>query len=450
MNTPQQVGNHPIVGHVFTRFPHAALEAAYREHLAASHRTLTTVSLVLAALLFAVAEPLARTVFPSEITTLDNAVRWYLNLPIVLLALVAHLKASEPPQRELALLTALALMFAGNAVLLWSAPTDGQLYYAVAAVQIALFGFFLLGLRFGPTCIVVAACFATPAAGALLRALASDPSALLHSAYAAALLIAGGLAFAAGALDRSRRELFLANIAREREHTQRLALEQERSRWLRVSSDYLNHEMKNALLGISSSLNLLQRGNHDRKVDEYIERAASSTRFMKRLLAQVSASTSLEAALGEIKTEVIDLAEVLGNRLAEYRAMHPHHTFEASIPAHLVIACDLDRLIQALDKLVDNAAQHSAQGHPIRIELEQESGAAVVRIANRGDALLDASTDIFAAHVSGRQRTDDGGFGLGLYIVQRIAEAHGGSVSSRALSDPDGAQFTLRLPLTGS
>ena len=68
-------------------------------------------------------------------------------------------------------------------------------------------------------------------------------------------------------------------------------------------------------------------------------------------------------------------------------------------------------------------------------------------IANRGDALVEGDEDIFAAHVSGRLRTADGGFGLGLYIVQRIVEAHGGTVTSRALSEPDGAEFTLRLPL---
>ena len=69
------------------RFPHPVLELAYRDHLATSQRVLTTVSLLVAALLFAVAEPLARTLVPSEIAALDTAVRWYLNLPLALLAL---------------------------------------------------------------------------------------------------------------------------------------------------------------------------------------------------------------------------------------------------------------------------------------------------------------------------------------------------------------------------
>ena len=429
------------------RFPQPVLELAYRDHLATSQRVLTTVSLLVAALLFAVAEPLARTLVPSEIVALDIALRWYLNLPLALLALAAHLKLQEPVKRERALLAALALMLAGNALLLWSAPANGQLYYAVAGVQVSLFGFFLLGLRFRPAFIVVLACFALPAVGAVLRSLVSETQSLQGSAYAAALLIVGGLAFAAGALDWTRRELFLANIARDEEHSRRLALEQERSRWLQVSSDYLNHEMKNALLGISSSLSLLERGTHESKPSEYIERAASSTRFMKRLLAEVSASTSLEAALDDTNTEVIDLAGLLNNRLAEYRAMHPENMFDAEIPARLDVACDAERLLQALDKLVDNAVEHTLQEHPINISLRQEDDNAVVSIANRGDALVEGDEDIFAAHVSGRLRTADGGFGLGLYIVQRIVEAHGGTVTSRALSEPDGAEFTLRLPV---
>lgn len=439
---------HEQLGSRFLSEFHAqTTEAAYRDYLFDAKRNLIRFGLVLATLLFLVIEPLARYWVPSEVHTADNMARWFIHLPLVLVSLAVFQFSRNYALIERVFLGTLGAILLSNAYLLWVAGSSDRLFYGIASVQIMVFGFLLLGLRFKPAFLCILFTLGLPAGLSVLFEFASPSHNVLESIHVALVLIFCGMAFAAYSLDIASRTIYLMIQSRDREYAERLELESERIKWLSVANDFLNHELKNALLGITFSLDLIKRRNKDSALNEYIARADSSTLFVRRVLREVSASTSLESALEKVELERIDLKELLEIKVADYQDMYPSSIFELSAVNEVFIACDVERIVQVLDKLIANAVEHSAPPYPIDISLAATKGAATVTVSDVGDALIDSELDIFDPFVSRKTRASDSGFGFGLFVVKRIVEAHGGSVSAERLSSPDGARFTVTLPL---
>ena len=428
-------------------FKDRALESAYRDSLMLTRRGLIRTGVILAALLFLLIEPIARYFVPGEIPQIDQAARWIVHIPAVLLTLVIFQVSRNYALVERTLLTCLAAILLSNAALLWLAGDGDRTFYAIASIQIMLFGFILIGLRFRQAFVCILLCFGLTASAGFVAEVLLYTRDALTSAYVTPLLVFFGLAFSAYMLDISSRTVFIVNLERNRELAKRLALESERRQWLKVGSDYLNHEIKNALLGISSSLGLISRRNVDTSLAEYVDRAEKSAQFMKRLLNEVSASTSLESALEQMDWERVDFSGLLQGKADEFQDMHPDIQFNVSTESPVFVSCDVHRILQALDKLIDNAVGYSCGKHPISIRLVESGAVAILTIANRGEPLIGDTQKIFEPFVSHKQRSMNTGFGFGLYIVKKILEAHGGAVSARCLQNPDGAEFTVTLPL---
>jgi signal transduction histidine kinase len=117
--------------------------------------------------------------------------------------------------------------------------------------------------------------------------------------------------------------------------------------------------------------------------------------------------------------------------------------------AEATVLGDRDRLAVALDALLENAVAHTGEGDRIEISARLADGHAVLSVADSGCGVpageLERIFRRFARAKPGRGR-DAGGFGLGLPIVQAIAEAHHGSVRVRS-TDGHGATFEMLLPL---
>lgn len=427
-------------------FREPLLEREYRDSLIRTRRGLIRASLILAAFLFLVIEPVARYYVPAGNPQVDQVARWIVHIPAILLCLLIVQASRNYVLVERTLLCSLAAILLSNAVLMRLSQGSDHTFYAIASIQIMLFGFILIGLRFRQAFICILLCFAMTASAGFISDMSVFPEGAISSAYVTPLLVFFGLAFSAYMLDLSSRTAFIVNLERNREFTRRLSLESERSKWLRVGNNYLNHEIKNALLGITSSLGLIRRRNVDAGLVGYVDRAEKSAQFMKRLLNEVSTSTSLESALEEMHLETVDLSDLLRGKADEFNDIYPGLELIVGAESPVFVSCDVDRILQALDKLFDNAVAHSDRKHPISIDLSTSGSLATVVVANRGDSLTGDAQDIFEPFVSRRQPATDTGFGFGLYIVKRIVEAHGGTVSARPLGNPEGAEFTMTMP----
>ncbi|MFY0521974.1 sensor histidine kinase [Archangium gephyra] len=124
---------------------------------------------------------------------------------------------------------------------------------------------------------------------------------------------------------------------------------------------------------------------------------------------------------------------------------HPGRVVLSHEPGTYSGEWDPDRLAQVISNLVGNALHHGASHTPVEVALHQEDSTLVLTVHNQGapipEALLPHVFDPFRGSGGGSRQ----GLGLGLYIVQQILQAHGGSISVDSRAD-SGTTFTVRLP----
>jgi CheY-like chemotaxis protein/anti-sigma regulatory factor (Ser/Thr protein kinase) len=108
------------------------------------------------------------------------------------------------------------------------------------------------------------------------------------------------------------------------------------------------------------------------------------------------------------------------------------------------------RLVQIFVNLLNNAAKYTDEGGYIRLTVEAQNGHAIVRVIDTGAGiparLLSKVFDLFTQDDRTLDRAQ-GGLGLGLTLVRRIAELHGGTVAARSEGKGRGSEFVVKVPL---
>jgi signal transduction histidine kinase len=129
----------------------------------------------------------------------------------------------------------------------------------------------------------------------------------------------------------------------------------------------------------------------------------------------------------------------------EVRAAHPGCTIAVASAGDTAGSFDPDRVAQLLSNLLENALRFSPAEEPVRVSVKGDAAAVEIAVHNAGPAIpADERSAIFDPFRRGRQGADVRGLGLGLYIVERIAAAHGGSAFV-AHSDARGTELRAVL-----
>ena len=239
----------------------------------------------------------------------------------------------------------------------------------------------------------------------------------------------------------------LGELARNTEKLLRAVT--EHTGYLQKLAGRLSHELKTPIAITRSSLENLASSDLDATAREYLSRAQEG---LDRQAAIVSAMSEAQRLEGSVKTadwETINLGEMLSHSIDAYRSVNPLRTIKLNLPPESCeLHCAPDLIVQALDKLVDNAISLSAPDCEIAISLRREEGAFLICVANSGTRLPDVLHErLFDSLVSLREKQASGQhLGLGLHIVRLVAEAHGGKVSACNLQGDDGVEFTIELP----
>jgi PAS domain S-box-containing protein len=254
--------------------------------------------------------------------------------------------------------------------------------------------------------------------------------------------------------DREHRLRGFAKVTRDMTERRRIeALEKadiRRTEFLAM----LAHELRNPLAPIRNALGLLGPGRSDEATVEWsrgvIERQVAHLSRLVDDLLDVSRITANKITL---QRAPVDIAQVVSVAVEASQPLiqEQGHTLEVQVPEEPVrVKGDLTRLAQVVLNLLNNAAKYTPKGGRIRLTVERQQGEMVLRVRDNGIGIAPhLLPEIFELFTQGDRALDrpEGGLGIGLTLVKRLVELHGGSV--QALSEgPDlGTEMVVRLPI---
>ena len=222
--------------------------------------------------------------------------------------------------------------------------------------------------------------------------------------------------------------------------------------YLRSLSSKLSHELQTPLAIVRSSLDNLDLAALPAEARPYVARARDGVERMGQLVRTMSEATRIEHAIAAAEHEAFDLARLLADVGEGYRDMlAPRRLRLDGLEAPCLVHGSPELLVQALDKLIDNARGFTPDDGEIGIALKRQARELLVEVRNTGPKLPEAMRHrLFDSLVSLRDRSRgaDGAvhLGFGLHVVKLVAAAHGGIAEADNLEDGSGVVFRLRLP----
>jgi signal transduction histidine kinase/CheY-like chemotaxis protein len=266
-------------------------------------------------------------------------------------------------------------------------------------------------------------------------------------------------------------QLHDANVRLEervRERTRLLTSANERlmSQWarLRRANTYKNevlgtvaHDLRNPLgviLGRAEMMNELASMSPVPldKIRDQLGHIRSSASQLTGMVGDLISDAMMDAHDIAIKREPVDLAGMLSELVTSNRASaeRKRQTLQFSSPPHQLWNCDPDRLREAIDNLLSNAIKYSPLGASIRLSMQLDGDGAVISVQDQGPGLSqDDMSRLFGRfqRLSAKPTGGESSTGLGLSIVKRIVELHGGRIHAASDGLGTGATFTIRLPV---
>jgi signal transduction histidine kinase len=216
----------------------------------------------------------------------------------------------------------------------------------------------------------------------------------------------------------------------------------------------LAHELRNPLAPIQTASELLARmhpeNSHGQQMAGIVRRQVKQ---LARLVDDLLDIARITEGRIQLERQPVELATAINQALETVQPLirEKHHRVVTSTATEpLYVDADPARLIQCLANILTNAAKYTDPFGQINIELRTEQAQAVVEILDNGVGIApELLPRIFELFVQGDRTLDrsQGGLGIGLSVVQRLVEMHGGSVSARSDGAARGSSFQIRLPL---
>jgi CheY-like chemotaxis protein len=157
-----------------------------------------------------------------------------------------------------------------------------------------------------------------------------------------------------------------------------------------------------------------------------------------------------------VERQAVDLHDVLTRALETSRPLieQRHQTLDVRIPdARLPLTGDPMRLTQVFLNLLNNAAKYTHIGGSIALDVEADDGYYCIRVTDNGKGIprdsLDAVFELFK-QLDPESCGTQGGLGVGLALVRRIVELHGGRAFARSEGLNHGSEFVVQLPKVGA
>jgi signal transduction histidine kinase/DNA-binding response OmpR family regulator len=216
----------------------------------------------------------------------------------------------------------------------------------------------------------------------------------------------------------------------------------------------LAHELRNPLAPIRNAVEcsrMLESQSSDQQwANEVIARQVE---HLARLVDDLLDISRISGGKIHLRAESVDAASVVSRAVETSRPLIDERQHELTVslpPEPLPMKCDAVRVAQVLSNLLNNAAKYTAKRGQILLDVEREDRDVVFRVRDNGMGIaalmLPHIFDLFAQADRSLDRSQ-GGLGIGLTLVRRLVELHGGTVRAFSAGTNRGSEFVVRLPL---
>jgi PAS domain S-box-containing protein len=252
---------------------------------------------------------------------------------------------------------------------------------------------------------------------------------------------------------------FLGMVGTSADVTERRRIEQALRDADRRKDEFLavlGHELRNPLAVISLALDSFRLGlAADSPLAATRDAAERQIKILIRLVDDLLDSARISTGKIALKRARLALREIVRSALETSRPdlqAKRHQFVLEEAGGELEVEGDEVRLVQVVSNILNNAARYTPEGGRIAVLLAREDGHAVLRVRDNGIGIDPRNLgSVFELFVQGHDqaRTRGAGLGLGLSLVKKLIELHGGSVAALSEGPGRGAEFVVRLPLAG-
>ncbi len=219
----------------------------------------------------------------------------------------------------------------------------------------------------------------------------------------------------------------------------------------------LAHELRNPLAPIRTGLELLRRiGDDPGARDEVCATMERQTRQMVRLIDDLLDVSRITRGTLELRKHECELAAIVESAVEAVRPFidEAGHQLHVELPPQrIILEADFSRLAQVLSNLLNNAAKYMPPGGNIWLSAHTCDHSVTITVRDTGigipPAMLESIFEMFTQVDRTLERAQSG-LGIGLTLVKRLVEMHGGTVTVRSDGHDQGSEFSVHLPLPRS
>jgi PAS domain S-box-containing protein len=215
----------------------------------------------------------------------------------------------------------------------------------------------------------------------------------------------------------------------------------------------LAHELRNPLAPIRNGLQVIRlAGGSDPAMEQARVMMERQLRQMIHLVDDLLDVSRISRGMLVLRKERVDLRPVLKDAVETSRPLidSGNHQLEMDAPDEpVIVEADVTRLVQIFANLLNNAAKYSERGGRIWLTAKRQGDDVLVSVKDAGDGIppdrLPKLFEMFSQIDRSLERSQSG-MGIGLALVKRLVELHGGSVAAFSKGQGLGSEFLVRLP----
>lgn len=216
----------------------------------------------------------------------------------------------------------------------------------------------------------------------------------------------------------------------------------------------LAHELRNPLAPIRHGLAILSQAGQEREIaNKTLEMMERQLAQMVRLVDDLLDVSRITRNSLELRKESVELTTVIQSAVETCKPLIDSlgHSLEMDLSrAKVLLEADATRLSQVFANLLNNAAKYTQRGGSIRVAATTVNHSVLVSVKDNGAGIppqmLSRIFEMFTQVDRSLERAE-GGLGIGLTLVRRLVEMHGGTIEARSEGNGHGSEFIVRLPV---